>query len=292
MPIKKYTIHPKYGSPLIDHPVEDSCLTSDKHPIAVVADGITILDRNPDGTYPVFPDGQSGPKKVADLFCQKTILWLDKQYPSIKLETIRQAFQKGNEEVKELNQKLLNIKPDESNYGADSFAAVAAITCLVNNQLIYGFLTDCGVAIVGKDAQLKFITPEIWPRIEQPTDKHLQNILKKGQGSYRQYRNYVRNNPELVVGEQFYSHGVINGQEGMLKYVEVGQQELSQGDTVVVFTDGFRHYFQHQEFLKILSKDDLNEFEKELDFLGFDLLQQGKAVPEYGFERTLVLLRR
>ena len=292
MLVKKYTIHSKYGSPLVDHTPEDAYLASNKYPIIAVADGVTILDRNPDGSYPIFPDGQSGPKKIADIFCQEVILWTEKQHPSIKSETILKAFKKGNEEVKKLNQKLLKIKPDETNYGADSFATVAAIACLVDNQLIYGFLTDCGIAVIGKDTKLKLITPEIWSRIEKPTDKHLQEIIKKGQGGYRNYRNHIRNNPELVVERKFYSHGVINGQSGMVKYIELGQQKLNQGDTVIAFTDGFRHYFQHQEFLKILGRDDLSEFEKKLDFLGFDLLDQGKPVSEYGFERTLVLLRK
>lgn len=291
MIIKKYTIHPTYNSPLIDHPPEDVYLVSKKYPIGVVADGVTILDRNRGGIYPIFPDGQSGPKKVSDIFCQKAISYLEKQYPSIRPETILRAFQEGNEDVKRLNQKLFKIKSTDPNYGVDVFATIAAIACIIDNNLVYGFLTDCGMAVINRKAQLKLITPEIWPRIQKPSDKNLRTILKKGEGNYRRYRKYVRNNPQLVREGKFYSHGVINGQEGMIKYVEVGQMKLNQGDTVVLFTDGFRYYFQYQEFLIILAEKELNQLRKKLDFLGFDLLKKGKPTLKYGTERTLVLIR-
>lgn len=292
MTIKKYTIHPEYGSPLSGHPVEDSYISSDKYPIGIIADGITLLERNPDGSYPVFPDGQSGPKKISDIFCQKALLFLENQHPHITPEIIQKAFQEGNIEVAKANQKLLKIKPNQPNYGADAFATVAAITCLVNDQLIYGFLTDCGVAVVGKNTRLKFLTPEIWSRIKYPSDKRLQNILRKAKGNYRHYRNLIRNNPKFIIQGKFYSHGAINGQSGAIKYVEVGQKKLGQGDTVVIFTDGFRHYFKHKNFLKILSQDNLDDFQKKLDFLGFEFLEQGKPMREYGLERSLILIRR
>lgn len=287
MLVKKYTTNPKYNNFSKGHPAEDSCLASDKYPIGVIADGVTILDR-PNGIYPIFSDGQSGPKKVSDAFCQQVLFWLEQQYPLVEPEIILKAFQKGNKEVQRLNQELLKIGPNDQNYGVQAFATVAAAACLKNSQLIYGFLTDCGIAVVGRNAQLKFITPEIWSRIKKPSSKHLQAILKRGKGDYRNFRNYVRNNPALVEEGKFYTYGVINGQEGAIKYVEVGQKGLDQKDRVIVFTDGFRSYFQEKDFLKVLAKDDLSEFKSELDSLGSVLAKKGK---EYRAERTLILLQ-
>lgn len=292
MRIQHYTIHSKYGSAFIDKVPEDAFCTGAKHPVAVVADGVTILDRNRDGSYPVFPDGESGAKKAADVFCAVALSYLEKRYFSVGKKEIRAAFRAGNQAVQKLNKKLLHRTPADPEYGPKSFAAVAAMAYVKNRALYYGFLTDCGVAVVGKDARLTFITPEIWPRIKKPSEAHVRIALKKIKGGYYNYRKYVRNNPDFVSEKEFYSHGVINGQEGALNYVETGQRTLSAGDNVVVFSDGFRNYFKHGDFLKILSKSKPRDIQKELDTFGFRLLwEEKRSLQEYGAERTLAVIK-
>lgn len=298
MNIQTFSFHPLLGMSNIDHFREDVFVVGTKAPIVAVADGVTILNRNEDGSYPLFEDGESGPFKVAKVFCKTAVSNLEEHYPNINLEVIRRGYVLANQKVGEENVRLLGIDIDDPEFGAESFAATTAVAVVVGSTLYYGFVHDCGIAVVSREGQLKLRTI---PGPKRPDRKELTNPALKKQleraSNLREYRNLIRNNPDFVVGGNMYSHGVINGQEGVLAYLELGSFNLESGNIVVVFSDGFANYFKHSKFLEILALAKSQEsLGSQLDNFTTRILKKGissdnyKVLKEYGLERTLVRL--
>jgi len=98
----------KYGLDLdkiknVQPPQEDFILTSEKYPIFVVADGVTLVqflidkrDRYPDPS----PAGEA-----ARIFCQTLIEAAEERYESFDESTIREIFKVANEAVGRYNQE-------------------------------------------------------------------------------------------------------------------------------------------------------------------------------------------
>lgn len=82
-------------------------------------------------------------------------------------------------------------------------------------------------------------------------------------------------------------YAVINGEERMAEHLEKGVFELTGGDRVFVFTDGFEHYVKNVDFLKIFKngsgdlKEHVAEFSKEMNL---------KDPENYGHERSLIAI--
>ena len=82
-------------------------------------------------------------------------------------------------------------------------------------------------------------------------------------------------------------YAVINGEERMAGHLEKGVFELTSGDRIFVFTDGFEHYAKNINFLKIFINwgDDLKErivqFSKEMNL---------RDPENYGHERSLIAI--
>lgn len=82
-------------------------------------------------------------------------------------------------------------------------------------------------------------------------------------------------------------YAVINGEERMVEHLEKGVFDLSAGDRVFVFTDGFEHYVKNADFLKIFKNwdGDLEERIRE-----FSQAMNLKDPEHYGHERSLIAI--
>lgn len=82
-------------------------------------------------------------------------------------------------------------------------------------------------------------------------------------------------------------YAVINGEERMAEHLEKGAFDLTNGDRVFVFTDGFEHYVKNIDFSNFFKdwgddlKERIAEFSKEMNL---------KDPENYGHERSLVAI--
>ena len=120
---------------------EDAWLSSEQFPIYAVADGVTM-----EGLEEViFP---TGAKMVADLFCRKTVEFLETKYKEASLDTLREAYSYANDAIKNLNA----TQPDIA-------AAVGSAVIVERDTILGSRITDCGFALLRRGA-LFFKTPD------------------------------------------------------------------------------------------------------------------------------------
>jgi len=80
-------------------------------------------------------------------------------------------------------------------------------------------------------------------------------------------------------------YAVINGEEQMVNHLESGVLNLEKGDRVFVFTDGFEHYMENPDFLKLFKEWNKNLKERIAEFSE----KMNSIDPEkYGHERSLI----
>lgn len=172
--------------------------------------------------------------EVAQLFAE--------QYPAVAALPLKDSFAALNHFIFQYN---LSHFPDPDGLTEDlagCVASAAVVDCKKNNaghkenRVNYGFISDCGVAVVGPDGELKMSTPDNGPN--SPAKEKLFRPIIESFGGWsnptaRQYlRTQVRNAPS---GE---GYGVFTGEQAAMSYVRTGSFPISSGDSILVYTDG------------------------------------------------------
>lgn len=223
-------------------PVEDSFAFDRKKLILAVADGVTRdIKEKP-----------SPARVVADLF---TGTFTFKASPSER--AIRDAFLKANDAIHAWNK--INIpNPD---YAPNDFAGCVASGAVVNgNEVYYGFICDCGIALFNKNGKLIFRTENQGPDKHDKfiwQDNRLKGIDWKNPEARRIIRKFYRNNPSEV-----HSFGVLTGEPKAMDYVHVGKRKLNNGDLLLAYTDGLELTIFSKEFSEKVKKGDLEGMKK------------------------------
>ncbi|MFA6227007.1 MAG: hypothetical protein WC631_00765 [Candidatus Paceibacterota bacterium] len=141
---------------------EDAYLLSNKFPIYSIADGITMTkDGKPDYEDKTAP---TPPRIVANIFCDKSIKYLEKAYPNISSTDIISTF----------NFALDNIKKYyRGNSVKHEFGTTAAVVVKKRNTIIGGRFIDSGFALI-RNKEIVFKTPEFhsWRQINEPNKKY------------------------------------------------------------------------------------------------------------------------
>ena len=82
-------------------------------------------------------------------------------------------------------------------------------------------------------------------------------------------------------------YAVINGEVGMVDFIETGTSKVSSGDKLFIFTDGFEHYMKNEDFQNLFKAindsmyDQVEAFSKD----------HNEADPDtYGHERSLIVV--
>lgn len=284
---------------LLYHPQEDYYKISSEFPIVAVADGVTnIFQRDDSGGYPTFSDGESGPYKIAKLFCENIVDKLEQYHPEISKEKLQKAYKEVNQEIRSKNEKLLQLDSSHPDFSWKAFSATTAVGIIIENKLLYGFVHDCLVSVIGSDNSVQLKTVPARDRNGKPDEPAKLKREKEKTANKKEFRKKIRNNPEFINGDFAYSHRVINGQPGALAYLETGAVDLEDSDTIAICSDGFEPYFELSEFREILIETTGQEklFEK-LSNLTTNLLQENitvddySVIKKYGSERTLVLIK-
>lgn len=124
---------------------EDAWAVSKKLPIYSVADGVTL--KIPPGEP--YPD-PSGAKIVADLFCQKSIEFLEQHFDQLSNDQLKLAYQYANKAIGEFNAQE-----------GKTYSTVASLVIVKNGKILGSRVTDCGFALL-RNGKLIFKTPEFW----------------------------------------------------------------------------------------------------------------------------------
>lgn len=270
-------------------PNEDAFKFSKKYPIFAIADGVTLFGRDKNGNYP----HPSGAKIVADVFCERSVELLEKNYQDFDLKTVKKAFKYANSKIKEINDKAGRTRKTVNFFDFDFFHATAALAVIKENKLFYGRIHDCQIAVINKNGKIKLSLTEPWKweagkRALARRPKNWKSLCEKEKEVY--HHKYERNG---VIGRGILAgYGVLTGEEAALRYLEIDSLNLEKGDIVLIYTDGFEHYIKLKEFLDIFVNWEKNgEKKTELALKKFSKKQAKRDLVKYGLERTIIAAR-
>ncbi len=193
-----------------------------------VADGVSRDDHR-----------QLHAKNASKLFCDSFI----------NSESVRAGFERANVKIKKYNGRYV---PDPNGLKEDRAGCVAAGVIIDGNELSYGFITDCGVAVISSNGKVKVRTENEYWKTDNPRWKYINSQemirradIKKDNPGDKAGRFWAdpagrfisrwlfRNRPG-----QRYSYGVLTGENTAMKFVKYGSTRLSKGDIVLVYSDG------------------------------------------------------
>lgn len=278
-----YTIslpNSKYGYLV---PQEDVFLITKN--IFVTADGITrdpttpsdFSNKSMEEIFQKYPR-PSGAKLAAEVFCQTFVDSLKDRRLSLK--AVKEAFQRGNESVKNLNSK--NLK--EVDYLVnDYFGCVAAGGGIEDKKLYWGVIADCGIAVFNKEGKVKFQTLNDVKPFEGYVKR--KKIDWKKPANRKLIRSEYRNKPNKTAGGKSISYGALTGEKEAEFFMKFGKIELTKGDMVVFYTDGFEEIIKQSDFFsKIYINSEFLNFCNKLASINYDKFGKEKslvAVPIY-----------
>jgi len=210
---------------------EDSFVYDEQRKIACVADGITR-------------DFLDGSVVTHDL--KGVMKFLNEQYPSPSpareaadictksfMET--KSFRQANGLIGEYNHEKGLL---ETNYLNRDLAGCTAAGFWEEKGLIHWtFIADSRIAIIDKNG-MRFKTPDQGPHSEGRS-LYLESRVQENGGwsnskARRAIRKDYRNNPE----DNYFSFGVLTGEETAIPYINDGKEKLDIGDYILAFTDG------------------------------------------------------
>ncbi len=258
-------------------PIEDQFYASENE--AIVADGIT---RDPIGIsdlstcsvqeflkkYPRPSGAELAAKVICDTFSKTDGSLMDKLI-------------KCNENVKELNNKYI-VKCDylENDY----YGAVASCVSIKNNILNYAYICDCGIIVYDNLGNIKFQTEDDKKLYSDPYINKIGIAWNLPEARVIVRRDY-RNNLSNIKDDKCVSYGAITGEEAAIEFIRTGQFELSDGDIIVVYSDGFTKFLHDKQFISQILHFEKVEFEKYIE------TKSNLDYEKYGKEKTLVLFR-
>lgn len=258
-------------------PIEDCFYTTDNE--AIVADGIT---RDPIGIsdlsscsfkemldkYPRPSGAFLAAKEIVDEFSRSS-------------GNLKERLICCNEKVKLLNE--VNVKCCDY-LENDYFAAVASCARIDNNILHYAFICDCGVIVYDNLGNIKFQTEDEKECYSDPYINKIGIPWNKPEARVIVRRDF-RNNLNNVQDGNCVSYGAITGEKEAIEFIRTGTFNLSQGDIVVVYSDGFNNFLHDDEFIRSLLNFDKSKFEDYVNELSQSNYEK------YGKEKTLVIFK-
>ena len=185
----------------------------------------------------------------------------------------RTAIIKSNDAIAELNKDL------HVDYLVNDYAACVAAGAVIDGlKLQWASIGDCFVAIFDADGNLKFESPhgtEAWAEFESknPGDWTKPEYRRK-------VRSQFRNNPEQIIDGKLVAYGALTGEPAAEKFIKSGSEELTEGDMVLCFSDGFLHTMRHPEFYNKVTSRGFGDWQQSL---------AEKDYAKYGHERTLLI---
>lgn len=258
-------------------PIEDQYYASENE--AIVADGIT---RDPIGIsdfstcsqsefFEKYPN-PSGAELAAKDICETF---------STATGSLIERLIRCNDSIRNLNnQYILNCDYLENDY----YGAVASCISIKNTILDYAYICDCGVIIYDLFGNIKFQTEDDKELYSDPFINKIGIPWNLPEARIIVRRDY-RNNPDNVFDGKCISYGAITGENNAINFIKSGQVQLSNGDIVLVYSDGFNKFLHDKEFILHILNFNKNDFESYVN------LKSQNDYDQYGKEKTLVVFK-
>lgn len=256
-----------------NHPQEDFLLFSNKYPIFVAADGVTLNFDN-EKKYPKV----SGALEAAKVFCQAVVSEAEKRYGNFKKEDLKEIFEAGNNAVRQYNISKGRTQKTINYFDIDLFSATASFVLVKNGKAYWWSLCDSGVKLFNKKGKKLFASPDGWIHFPKNWSEG-KNSKEKIIIRHRDYRNAVSKTGQLT------GYGVADGEDSAGLYLNTGVLKVKSGDLIFVYTDGFENYFNLKGFIEIfrLWPEDLDS---KLEVI---ISEKSKKDPKkYAAEKTLI----
>jgi len=236
--------------------------------ILAVADGITrdpqamdYLDLSSRLSQLRFVLGYPHPspaRAVADLFCTQFSSFAGEW--GFDLSNVPEFMKGCNYLIGESNKEWITERGDQFDFlQYDYPACVAAGAIELNGQVNFGFIADCGVAILDEKGRLRFVTPNEGPNSKGSID---QDIARRFNTSFvsplgrRIIRQQYRNNPKNPL-----SYGALTGQPEANVFIRSGQETLLPGEVLFVFTDGVEDLVRKGDLADIVKSKRFDQLE-------------------------------
>lgn len=267
----------------ISHPREDFLLVSQKYPIFVVADGVTLIQfLLQNKNYP----NPSPAGKVAQLFCEKFVEIAEARYPEFTEQDILDAFRQANVRVKEYNTSCGRTKETIDYWDTDFYAATAAFAVAKENVVYWGSIGDSYIAHFDDTGKMRFKSPDINAKATEKSIPFMgdpRDMREKTMHAWHTRRNVINHAGKLV------GYGVVTGEDNANRYLNFGQLTIQTSDFVTVLTDGFENHIQLPEFLKIFK-----EWPADIDvnFRKFIAQKTSENPERYGSEKSLIVFSK
>ena len=270
------TLKKKYDK---NFPREDQFFANQE--IAVVADGIT---RDPVGIdfdkaaknfqeavmhYPRPSGAMLAAKEVTNTFQNKF------------QENLKETMILANENIRKLNEKYI-LKCDYLQN--DYYGTVASAAFIKNHILHYSYICDCGVIVYDKDGNKIFQTEDELEKITRPFLNTIPYPWTDDRSRIITRRDY-RNNLEMISDGKCVSYGALTGEKSAESFIREGTFALHDGDTVIVYSDGFFPFLDNPEFIQFILHFDALTFEKFVN----QKAQENNSL--YGKEKTLIIIK-
>ncbi len=265
-----------------DHPQEDFIKISDKHPIFVVADGVTLIQSILDKQeYP----NPSPAGDVARIFCEEFIRTAEEKYSSFEESDIRQIFDIANKAVGKYNAEHGRTKETVDFWNNDFYAATAAFVVIKDSRAYWGSICDSYVTHFDKNGSLQFFSPKCHELRQAEAAKFMGNISdQKAKAIYTwsTNRNGINEKGERI------GYGVVTGEREASEYLSVGSFLIETGDSIALLTDGFEDYLKLPEMATLFVSWPV-DIESQLKNFTY---RKAEEDPEaFGHERSLIAIK-
>lgn len=259
-------------------PIEDQFYASENE--AVVADEIT---RDPIGVGDLSTCSQKEflakyPRPSGAELAAKEICYTFSKTSGLLRDRLIQC----NNAVKKLNDRyILECDYLENDY----FGAVASCVSSKNDILDYAYICDCGVIVYDNLGNIKFQTEDDKERYSDPFINKIGIPWNLPEARVIVRRDY-RNNLDNTYNGRCISYGAITGEITAINFIKTGQIELSNGDTVLVYSDGFTKFLHDKDFISQIINFEKDKFENYIE------IKAQSDYEKYGKEKTLVLFKK
>lgn len=260
-----------------EFPIEDQFYASETE--AIVADGIT---RDPIGIsnlstcspkdflerYPRPSGAELAAKTICNTFSKTN-------------GSLMEKLIKCNESVRKLNNKYISKCDYLEN---DYYGAVASCISIGKYILNYAYVCDCGITIYDKLGNIKFQTKDDKKLYSDPYINKIGISWNLPESRVIVRRDY-RNNPNNIQDNKCVSYGAITGEKSAIEFIKTGQFEISDGDIIAVYSDGFKNFLHDEYFISQILHFEKDEFERYIE------TKSKLDYEKYGKEKTLILFR-
>lgn len=263
-------------------PKEDFFAVSEKYPIYVVADGVTLIQYLIEGKeYP----NPSPAGEIARIFCEEAVKSAEERFENFSEIDIKEVFRIANEKAGEFNRQKGRTKESVDYWDNDFYAATAALVVIKDGKIYWGSICDSYVMCFDKNGELKFKSPDCGSKkqvegeIFTGDENNPQEVVKF---RWRKRRNTINKEGKLA------GYGVITGESEALSYISCGNFLLKDHGLIAVLTDGFESYMKLPKFVSLLKgwPDNL-----ELQIKKFTAEKTLENPKEFDHERTLIIIR-